>query len=390
MQCTSRLWSALEALPSGEGVTAAWRRELGDEFGAAAPLLTPTGKLARSYPCPARPQCGCEHRVVSHASGRIVAVCRCADGDGCERIVLEPREVMMLRLDVRRLGGEVARALKFGPVVGDGRDGVVKAERIGSEGPLRSPVYLLVPEDPADALQRVSALMRVEGEPFFLLTPGGKCVTAEVRAALARHGCVHASLEGLVEVRPGGRLVAVGSLDGLRVEFGRRLSQPGKVVPVLEGIRREIAGVKAGYEENVTARTRLERAMAEGLLKFAGRIDAQSLRVIYAVLAKGDIAKAARALGMKDSTLREFIAKWKGKGKDYAVLADLVRWRKETKFTGTVPLNEAALAGQSSNMDYGALLADVLDGLLVMTEENWEEKREELAELLRGASRPGP
>ena len=60
-----------------------------------------------------------------------------------------------------------------------------------------------------------------------------------------------------------------------------------------------------------------------------------------------------------------------------------MRWRKETKFTGTVPLNEAVLAGQTSNVDYGGLIADVLDGLLTMTEGNWEDKREELAELLR-------
>ena len=86
---------------------------------------------------------------------------------------------------------------------------------------------------------------------------------------------------------------------------------------------------------------------------------------------------------MKDSTLREFVGKWKGMGKDYAVLADLVRWRKDTKFTGTVPLNEAVLAAETNTVDYRALIADVLDGLLMMTEGNWEEKREELAELLR-------
>jgi hypothetical protein len=385
MPCKTRLWSALEALPSGEGVRAAWRSELGSEFDAAQPFLKPTGKLARSYPCPARPPCGCEHRVVPHASGQIVAVCRCADGRGCERIALEPKDVVMMALDLRRLGVEVARALKFGPVKGAGRDGAVRAERIGSDGPLRSPVYLLVPEDPADVLQRLNALLRVESEPFFLLTPGSKCITAEVRAALARQGCVHAALEGLVELRAGGQLMAVGSIDGLRAEFGRRLSQARDVVPVLEGIKREIADVKTGYQENLAARKRLEQAMAEGLLRFAGRIDAESLKVVYAVLAKGDLAKAARELKMKDSTLREFVAKWKGRGKDYAVLGDLVRWRKETKFQGTVPFNEAVWGGQTSSADYGALLSDVLDGLLTMTEGNWEEKREELADLLRPA-----
>ena len=178
-------------------------------------------------------------------------------------------------------------------------------------------------------------------------------------------------------------MAAVGSIDGLRAEFARRLTQAGGVVPVLEGIKREIADVKAACQENVTVRKRLEEAVAEGLLKFLGRVDAQSLRVVYAVLAKGDLAKAARELKGKDSTLRDLVGKWNGMGKDYAVLADLVRWRKDTKFKGTVPLNEAALAGQTSNGDYEGLIADVLDGLLMMTEGNWEDKREELAELLR-------
>jgi hypothetical protein len=100
-------------------------------------------------------------------------------------------------------------------------------------------------------------------------------------------------------------------------------------------------------------------------------------------LAKGDLAKAARELKVKDSTLRDLVGKWKGMGKDHAVLADLVRWRKDTKFKGTVPLNEAVLAAEADTVDYRGLTEDVLDGLLMMTEGNWEEKREELAELLR-------
>ena len=40
-------------------------------------------------------------------------------------------------------------------------------------------------------------------------------------------------------------------------------------------------------------------------------------------------------------------------------------------------------AAEANAVDYRGLIADVLDGLLMMTEGNWEEKREELAELLR-------
>ena len=168
---------------------------------------------------------------------------------------------------------------------------------------------------------------------------------------------------------------AAGGLDS-KSALAEILRRIGAVAEGLHGLQQENGQLR-------NAKARLEQIVAEGLLKFLGRVDAESLRVIYAVLAKGDIAKAARELKMKDSTLREFVGKWKGMGKDYAVLADLVRWRKDTKFTGTVPLNEKVLAAETSTVDYRALIADVLDGLLMMTEGNWADKREELAELLR-------
>ena len=171
---------------------------------------------------------------------------------------------------------------------------------------------------------------------------------------------------------------AAGGLDS-KSALAEILRRIGAVAEGLHGLQQENGQLR-------NAKARLEQIVAEGLLKFLGRVDAQSLRAIYAVLAKGDIAKAARELKMKDSTLREFVGKWKGMGKDYAVLADLVRWRKDTKFTGTVPLNEAVLAAETNTVDYRALIADVLDGLLTMTEGNWEDKREELAELLRSAA----
>jgi hypothetical protein len=169
----------------------------------------------------------------------------------------------------------------------------------------------------------------------------------------------------------------------LLAEFVRRQTERPSVKPMLEAIYRKVEADKAERVELRSAKARLEQMVAEGLLKFAGRIDPKSFKVIYAVLGKGDIAKAARDLGMKYSTLREFIGKWKRRGKDYAVLADLVRYRKEMKFKGTVPLNEAVLTGETPSVDYEGLLSDVLDGLLAMTEENWEEKCEDLAELLR-------
>jgi hypothetical protein len=214
--------------------------------------------------------------------------------------------------------------------------------------------------------------------------PPELCAAAE--AALGGHG-------GPAEPGRPRRLflLAVPANEGGSPEaLARELAKACDTQAVLAGIYDQIQALAQGTnglrQENGQlrdAKARLEQVVAEGLLRFLGRVDSESLRVAYAVLAKGDIAKAARELKMKDRTLRDFVGKWRGMGKDYAVLADLVRWRKDTKFTGTVPLNEAVFAAETNSVDYRALVEDVLDGLLAMTEGNWEERREELAELLR-------
>jgi hypothetical protein len=43
------------------------------------------------------------------------------------------------------------------------------------------------------------------------------------------------------------------------------------------------------------------------------------------------------------------------------------------------------LLGKADSVDYPGLLSDVLEGLMEMTQENWQEDSEELADLLRPA-----
>ena len=289
---------------------------------------------------------------------------------------------MVFVADTRALCGGIARCLCLG-APGNGRIAGARVERVGTHGLAGSEVYLMFPADGARMMREVERLFCAQPDPFLVLTPTGVHCTPDVETMLRRQCCMHITLSSAVAIGRDGVLSATGAVPALLAGFERRLAERPKVAPLLEGLHRKIDAGHAEQAELRNAKARLEQIVAEGLLKFLGRVDGESLRVAYAVLAKGDIAKAARELKMKDSTLRELVGKWKGKGKDYAVLADLVRWRKDTKFTGTVPLNEAVFAAETNTVDYQALIEDVLDGLLVMTEGNWEEKREELAELLR-------
>ena len=196
---------------------------------------------------------------------------------------------------------------------------------------------------------------------------------------------------------PGRRLVGALLMFDCKATDGsgkvKWAPQPGGVQEVMGTLARiegkvDVVGGKVDvvlkdYQEVKTAKERLQEMAAAGLLRFSKRVDAESVRVTCAVLASGDLAKAARAAKFRYSTMRDLIAGWERRGKDYAILADLVRWRKQMRFRGTVPLDETVLTGETPDTDYAGLLSDVLDGLLAMTEENWREKCEDLADLLR-------
>ncbi len=54
--------------------------------------------------------------------------------------------------------------------------------------------------------------------------------------------------------------------------------------------------------------------------------------------------------------------------------------------TQTVPLNDAILTEKAPAIDYPALISDILDAILSMTDTNWENKAAELADLLRATA----
>lgn len=131
------------------------------------------------------------------------------------------------------------------------------------------------------------------------------------------------------------------------------------------------------------AKARLEAMQSEGLFAFAKQVEPRAFKIICTILTKGDVAKAARELKVGDSTLRDEIKSWPGRGKVYAALADLVRWRKRVGRCQEVALNDSILLERTKTVDHPALLSDLLDGLLSMTEGNWADKAEALADTLR-------
>jgi hypothetical protein len=152
---------------------------------------------------------------------------------------------------------------------------------------------------------------------------------------------------------------------------------------MLAGIHGEIAAVRADFEGLRSAKERLEKMLADGLFAFTEKVDARSFKVLCTILADGDVAKASRTLNAPEATVRAVVRRWGGRGREYRAMTELVRWRKKVGRREKLPLNDAIMHEHAAAVDYPALLSDVLDGLLSMTQQNWAEQCEKLAEVLR-------
>jgi hypothetical protein len=165
-------------------------------------------------------------------------------------------------------------------------------------------------------------------------------------------------------------------------EFERRVASLRDRGATLRNIHQEIASVRRDFGEMRSAKERLEKMQAEGMFAFIEKVDAKSFKVFCTILARGDVAKASRELGLGDSTVRDVLREWSGRGDAYRTMLDLVRWRKKVGRVEKLRLNEAVLHERAATTDYPGLLSDVLEGLLSMTHENWKQRSEELTEML--------
>ena len=121
-----------------------------------------------------------------------------------------------------------------------------------------------------------------------------------------------------------------------------------------------LAEVRKEFHEMRRGKERLAQMHGEGLFAFARHIDREAREQFLAIMAGGDVAKAARDLDMKDSTLRSQLAKWPKRGKAYAALAEIVRWRKSIKGQAGMEFAKRVASGAERDVDFPALIRDVV------------------------------
>ncbi len=396
-------WPCLARLPGGRALRTVWQSVFGKDFAAVQPFLRPTTDCAERVPCA---ECDCDHEVREDFAWELASVCNCGE---CEPRQLDRTATLVHALDQPALGEAVRQALGFAPTEARPLTADPSALEIGLHLPLHAPVYFFVPASEATLLREVESLIAARSGPFLLLTPTRHGFTPVVDAVLHRAASAALALTTTLDpaelvrpalptsdfrlqpsdIRPPPSALSLQPSAFLLAPFldawaGRAANwrQSGQT---LQHIHREIAAVRQDFTELRTAKQQLEKMLADGLFLFTQKVDATSFKVLCAILAEGDAAKAGRRLGFSDALVRYYLRQWAGRGVAYRTMLDLVRWRKQVGRKQTVPLNDAILHATAGATDYPGLLSDVLDGLLSMTDENWPDLCAELADLLRPA-----
>ena len=384
----SSFWPCLARLPGGRALRSVWQFVFGKDFATVQPFLRPTADCAECVPCA---ECDCDHEVREDFEWELASVCNCGE---CEPRQLDRTDTLVHALDQPALGEAVRKALGFAPTESRCAIGGPDALEIGMHLPLHAPVYFYVPPSAAMLLHQVESLIAARSSPFLVLTPTRHGFTPVVDAVL--HRAASAALALTTTLDPAA-LVPPLPLSALSLQPSALLLAPfldawasraaswRESGQTLQHIHREIAAVRQDFTELRTAKQQLEKMLADGLFLFTQKVDATSFKVLCAILAEGDAAKAGRRLGFSDALVRYHLRQWAGRGVAYRTMLDLVRWRKQVGRKQTVPLNDAILHATAGATDYPGLLSDVLDGLLSMTADNWPDLCAELADLLRPA-----
>ena len=174
------------------------------------------------------------------------------------------------------------------------------------------------------------------------------------------------------------------------------------------GIEKVVGGMTAVAEGNYNLQSENEelRQMASsGFLDFVRSVKPDDFRSFVYILALGDRAKAAKALGLPQRRFYEQVDSWKVRGGPFKKMSALVRCRKTALTKGTIPLGNQMQSGegkdanenpktvaavleqiQSGNLDqrdYPKVLEGILSALVQMNTKNWQAIQKEVMEDIR-------
>lgn len=175
------LWRCLEVLAADRHVGAEWAKWSGDHFEPLrSTFLRAVKEETKFVPCPQG--CGCEHEVVTRASGARVGICRC-EPTNCDDIVVQAEDVRQWEFNAGKFSRAVRAALDCEP-----RDTALPLPmtwQIGAKFANGVPVFLTIQGERESFRRVVVELAARQRQPFILLAPTSRLLDASSRELLA-------------------------------------------------------------------------------------------------------------------------------------------------------------------------------------------------------------
>ncbi|HBT77850.1 MAG TPA: hypothetical protein DEB39_13210, partial [Planctomycetaceae bacterium] len=190
----------LETYGSNPGVTAFWRKDLGNEYDTLRPLLRPTDERPRTYPHPNPYEA---YDIVWHSDDDIVGV---NPEDGRDRIQLTKQDVVVYEFDLHKFRGFLAKMMGFR----ESQAGIERGDRCISLGTWEPearagyPVHLLLPRDGNHLNSMIHKIFVANTAPMIVLTPTGKTWECKTVELFHQRKSVLAPLVELIEVTSDG------------------------------------------------------------------------------------------------------------------------------------------------------------------------------------------
>jgi hypothetical protein len=233
-------WYGQAAMSSGAGVMADWQLVFGSALGLVTRFLKPAAVPARSHPCTAHPPCECRHTLRQTGAG-LVAVCTCGPGQ-CAPFTVQPKDVLIHRLDLPALGEAFRSALDLAPPNPPAHS-TSWSHELGVYSSAGARVYFTLAS--GELFRReLDKLWALRDGPFLLLTPTGAIVNAEVEAALRRQQCAHLDLSSLLHPHRSGRFTATASAEARLGTSLKSITRARAADPALARIDRSLAALR--------------------------------------------------------------------------------------------------------------------------------------------------
>lgn len=170
------LWPALEAIPGAEAVIAEWQLRLADDLESVRSLLRPADKTAGGYPALANE--GLPYRIVQHGPDDFVAV----PPEGGDVVELTRMDVLIYRLDHRKLAKEIALAFGFTPAFSEvpSLPNVWHIGKIKAATGAQVAMHLVLPLESADLQRAIEAIAARNGRSGVVVAPTRGCLRPQI------------------------------------------------------------------------------------------------------------------------------------------------------------------------------------------------------------------